>query len=74
LREEAPLTGFFRRNKRCYTLEEASVILAAGGFDGRFPADSQLWTQNDAKHAISALINLERLKRLKSFPWKNKIG
>jgi ATP-dependent DNA helicase RecQ len=64
LREEAPLTSFFRRNKRCYTLEEAAVILAA---------DSQAWTQNDAKHALSALLKLEKLNRLKSFPWKNKL-
>ncbi|MDR0662633.1 MAG: RecQ family ATP-dependent DNA helicase, partial [Spirochaetaceae bacterium] len=74
LREEAPLTGFFRRNKRCYTLEEASGILAAHGTGGHFPADSPSWTQNDAKRAVSALVKLERLKRLKFFPWKNKIG
>ncbi|MDR2098036.1 MAG: ATP-dependent DNA helicase RecQ, partial [Spirochaetaceae bacterium] len=70
LREEAALTGFFRRNRRCYTPEDASAILAAAANR----PDSVFWTQKDAKYAINSLVNLGRLKRFKFFPWKDRIG
>jgi ATP-dependent DNA helicase RecQ len=66
LREEAPLCGFFRRNRRAYTVEEASRVLAEDGRSAR-------WTENDAKHACLALLKTGRLKQFKHFPWKNKI-
>ncbi|MDR2796311.1 MAG: RecQ family ATP-dependent DNA helicase [Spirochaetaceae bacterium] len=68
LREEAPLAGFFRRNRRCYTLEEASGILAVADSSGL-----ALWTQAEAGRAVSSLIKMGRLKKMRFFPWKNKI-
>ncbi|MDR3356308.1 MAG: RecQ family ATP-dependent DNA helicase [Spirochaetaceae bacterium] len=70
LREEEPLAAFFRRNRRCYTLEEASVILASHGPGA---AASVLWTQAEANRAVSSLIKMGRLRRIGFFPWKNKI-
>jgi ATP-dependent DNA helicase RecQ len=66
LREDAPLCGFFRRNRRAYTVEEASGILAGDAYSAR-------WTENDAKRACLALLKMGRLKQFKRFPWKNKI-
>ena len=76
LREEAPLSAFFRRNRRCYTLEEASLVLAAALVsDGASPAGAgdAVWTQADAGRAVNYLIKMGRLRRMKFFPWKNKI-
>jgi ATP-dependent DNA helicase RecQ len=69
LREEAAIGGFFSRNKRAYTLEEASLILA-----GETGAENPLrWTQNDARRACLCLLKTGRLRQMKFFPWKNKI-
>ncbi|MDR2659757.1 MAG: RecQ family ATP-dependent DNA helicase [Spirochaetaceae bacterium] len=70
LREEGAISRFFRRNKRSYTLEEASAILAKEAVSGR----SAAWTQLEAKHAVSVLLKTGRLKQMRVFPWKNKIS
>ena len=72
LREEAPLSEFFRRNRRCYTLEEASLILAAAGGGAPHAVDT-LWTQAEAGLAVGALVKMGRLRKAKFFPWKSKI-
>jgi ATP-dependent DNA helicase RecQ len=69
LREEVAITSFFNRNKRSYTPDEASLILAG---EAALPA-SISWTQNEAKRAVTALVRLGRLKCTSFFPWKNKI-
>ncbi|MDR2343737.1 MAG: RecQ family ATP-dependent DNA helicase [Spirochaetaceae bacterium] len=77
LREEAPLLSFFHRNKRCYTLEEASGVLASvrgtGEDSARCGPESAIWTQAEASRAVSALIKMGRLKQTLFFPWKNKV-
>jgi ATP-dependent DNA helicase RecQ len=70
LREDAPITGFFSRNKRSYTPDEASRVLAGEAAS----LSSVSWSQNDAKCAVTALVRLGRLKCNGFFPWKNKIG
>jgi ATP-dependent DNA helicase RecQ len=68
-REERSLYGFFRRNRRCYTVNEAAAALAAA---------SEAWanslSEDEAKLAIKAMIRLGKLKVKKHFPWKGKIS
>jgi ATP-dependent DNA helicase RecQ len=65
LREEESVLGFFRRNRRVYTLEEAVPVLAA--------AESVRWSAEDVKAVIRRLVRTGALKRIKHFPWKNKL-
>jgi ATP-dependent DNA helicase RecQ len=65
LREEESVLGFFRRNRRVYTLEEAVPVLAA--------SESVRWSADDVKTVIRRLIRIGALKQIKHFPWKNKL-
>ncbi|MDR1249679.1 MAG: RecQ family ATP-dependent DNA helicase [Treponema sp.] len=65
LREEESVTGFFRKNRRAYTLEEAIPVLAG--------AEAPRWSDEDAKKTILQLLRMGRLRKLRRFPWKNKI-
>ncbi|MDR0409892.1 MAG: RecQ family zinc-binding domain-containing protein, partial [Spirochaetaceae bacterium] len=73
LREESAISGFFKRNRRAYTLEEASRVLVQAAE----AADSlrlSPWTKAEAELAVSVLLETGRLKRGKLFPWKDKIS
>jgi ATP-dependent DNA helicase RecQ len=65
LREEASLRDFFRRNRRSYTLREASGVLAA--------AETVRWTGEDAAAAVTALLRKGTLKEMKGPLWKGKL-
>ncbi|MDR2767252.1 MAG: RecQ family ATP-dependent DNA helicase [Treponema sp.] len=64
-REEASLLAFFRRNRRCYGINEAA----------RFLSESKLvrWREDEAKHAIRSLIAEGKLKQVNNIFWKGKI-
>ncbi|MDR1147181.1 MAG: RecQ family ATP-dependent DNA helicase [Spirochaetaceae bacterium] len=72
LREEAAISGFFRRNKRSYTLDEASNVLAKAA-EAKNNYRLSPWSPAEAKRAVSVLLDMGRLKRMRFFPWKNKI-
>jgi ATP-dependent DNA helicase RecQ len=65
LREEESVTGFFRKNRRVYTLEEAIPVLTGAG--------APRWSDGDAKTTVLQLLRMGRLKKLRHFPWKDKI-
>jgi ATP-dependent DNA helicase RecQ len=65
LREENALEDFFRRNRRSYTADEASKVLAR--------AENLNWTVEDSGEAIDFLIREGILRKIKHQPWKNKI-
>ncbi|MDR1308084.1 MAG: DEAD/DEAH box helicase [Treponema sp.] len=65
LREERSLTDFFRRNRRCYTLEEAAAILSG--------AETVRWSEDEAKEAVRWLLQKRALKKLEGPLWKHKI-
>ncbi|MDR0449641.1 MAG: RecQ family ATP-dependent DNA helicase [Treponema sp.] len=65
LREEASLAGFFRRNKRAYTIDEAAAVLSR--------AENIRWSGEEARRCISFLIGEGKLKKLGGIFWKNKI-
>jgi ATP-dependent DNA helicase RecQ len=65
LREESSLTDFFRRNKRCYTVNEAVRVLVK--------AENIRWSEEDAGHAIKHLIKQGKLRTLNSIFWRNKV-
>jgi ATP-dependent DNA helicase RecQ len=64
-REERSLVDFFRRNKRCYTLKEAIRILAE--------SKEILWSEEEAKLAVTSLVKTGKLTIKKQFPWKGTI-
>jgi ATP-dependent DNA helicase RecQ len=64
-REEASLLDFFRRNRRCYGIGEAARFLSE--------SEQVCWREDEAKHAIRALIAEGKLKRLDTVFWKGKI-
>jgi ATP-dependent DNA helicase RecQ len=64
-REEASLLDFFKRNKRRFTVDEASAILAQ--------CDTTRMSEDDARLAILYLIKSGKLKKHRRFPWKGKI-
>jgi ATP-dependent DNA helicase RecQ len=64
-REERSLVDFFRRNRRCYTLTEALRVLAG--------AKETSWSEEEAKHAVTALVKMGKLVIEKQFPWKGTI-
>ena len=65
LREEAALMEFFRKNNRCYTINEAAAILAQ--------AEKNRWSGEQADQAIRHLLKTGKLKTSHSILWKNKI-
>jgi ATP-dependent DNA helicase RecQ len=65
LREESSIMNFFRNNKRRFTSDEAVSILTA--------ASVIRWSKEDASEVIGYLLKKGKLKKLKYFPWKNKI-
>ena len=65
LREEAAVVNFFRRNKRRFTTDEAASVLAA--------SKTIRWSEEDASQVIGYMIKIGTLKKIKQFPWKNKI-
>ena len=65
LREENALEDFFRRNRRSYTISEASQVLAF--------AENIRWAEEDAKEAINHLLKTGKLRKLNNPLWKNKI-
>ncbi|MDR1637168.1 MAG: RecQ family ATP-dependent DNA helicase [Treponema sp.] len=65
LREEPSLTGFFRKNKRAYTLDEAADLLSR--------AENIRWSGEDVKRCIGFLIREGKLKKLPRIFWKNRI-
>ncbi|MCL2066513.1 MAG: RecQ family ATP-dependent DNA helicase [Treponema sp.] len=64
-REEASLKDFFHKNKRRYTAGEASLVLAE--------SETVRISEAQARQVIFGLVKEGRLKKLKYFPWKNKI-
>jgi ATP-dependent DNA helicase RecQ len=65
LREELSILDFFRKNKKRFTSDEAASVLAE--------SETVRWSEEDATQVISYLIKSGKLKRIKRFPWKNKI-
>ncbi|MCL2129866.1 MAG: RecQ family ATP-dependent DNA helicase [Treponema sp.] len=65
LREENPLIDFFARNRRSYTISEASGILAN--------AENIKWSEDEAGEAVNYLVKTGKIRRLKNPLWKNKI-
>jgi ATP-dependent DNA helicase RecQ len=65
LREERSLRDFFRRNRRCYTLEEAAAVLSG--------AETVHWSEDEAKEAVRGLLQKKALKKLEGPFWKHKI-
>jgi ATP-dependent DNA helicase RecQ len=65
LREEESILGFFRKNRRAYTQEEAIPILSGN--------TTIRWSEEDAKETIRWLLRTGKLKKIRRFPWKNKI-
>ena len=62
-REARSLSGFFRRNRRSYTLDQAVKVLAEAGS----------WSGDEARLAVQGMTAQGRLRTLKRFPWKGKI-
>ncbi|MCL2181769.1 MAG: RecQ family ATP-dependent DNA helicase [Treponema sp.] len=65
LREEESVVDFIRKNKRYFTQDQAASVLAESG--------TIRWSQEDASIVINYLIKSGKIKRLKYFPWKNKL-
>jgi ATP-dependent DNA helicase RecQ len=65
LREESGVLDFFRRNKRCYSMNAAANILAQ--------SKSHFWSEEDARRTINYLLSAGRLKKSKNFLWKGTI-
>jgi ATP-dependent DNA helicase RecQ len=65
-REAAALIPFFRRNRRRYTIAEASRVLSSGGA-------APLFSRNEAFEAVLGLLETGELKRLGGLFWKDKI-
>jgi ATP-dependent DNA helicase RecQ len=64
-REEASLTAFFRKNKRCFTLDEAAAVLSR--------AENIHWSMEETRQAIAWLIKTGKLKISRNIFWKNRI-
>jgi ATP-dependent DNA helicase RecQ len=65
LREETSVGDFFRRNKRCYTLNGAAGVLAQ--------AETALWSEDQAKQVINHLVKTGGLKKTRKFLWKGAL-
>jgi ATP-dependent DNA helicase RecQ len=66
LREESGVLGFFRRNRRCYSVNEAAGILAQ--------SKSHFWSEKDAKQAINHFLAVGRIRVSKNPLWKGTIS
>jgi len=66
LREETSVLDFFRRNKRCYTINEATRVLAQ--------AENFFWSEGEAKQVINHLIYSGGLARSKNVFWKGTVS
>jgi ATP-dependent DNA helicase RecQ len=65
-REERSLADFFRRNRRCYTLKEAAVVLAA--------SEQIRWSEEEAEMTLKHLIRMGKLKTLRNPLWKGTLS
>ena len=65
LREEHSLLDFFDRNRRSYTLGEASAILSR--------AENICWSEEDANNAINYLLLAGKIKKSKNPLWNKRI-
>jgi ATP-dependent DNA helicase RecQ len=65
LREAASVMRFFRRNKRCYTMNEAVPLLAE--------AENIRWTEEDAQAVVTHLLAEKKLLRRKNPLWRNTL-
>lgn len=65
LREEASLVDFFRKNKRCYTINEAAPLLAA--------AENIRWSEEEARQAVVHLVKTGKIKKSRNILWKHKL-
>jgi ATP-dependent DNA helicase RecQ len=65
IREEESVLGFFHRNRRAYTQEEAIPLLSGN--------TAIRWSGEDVKGTIQRLLRTGQLKKIRHFPWKNKI-
>ncbi|GMO38886.1 MAG: RecQ family ATP-dependent DNA helicase [Termitinemataceae bacterium] len=65
MREEKTIINFFAKNKRSYTDSESAKILEHNS--------DISWSEKDAKHAVNLMIKTQKLRRCKSYFWKNKI-
>jgi ATP-dependent DNA helicase RecQ len=63
---ETPLLDFFKRNRRCYTITQAAVILAE--------SQHYSWSTDEVKQAIQEFISMKQLKVSKNILWKNKLS
>ena len=66
LREENSIADFFRRNRRSYTLEKASFILAG--------SPVVQWSKEEARKALEILIKKGILTQSKNPFWKGKLS
>jgi len=64
-REELSLLDFFRKNKRCYTINQAASVLAK--------ADGFVWSEAEIKLAVNHLIDRGKLKKSKNIFWKGMV-
>jgi ATP-dependent DNA helicase RecQ len=62
-REARSLSGFFCRNRRRYTLDQAVKVLTEAGS----------WSGDEARLAVQRMTAQGRLRTLGYFPWKGKI-
>jgi ATP-dependent DNA helicase RecQ len=62
LREEASMAGFFRRNRRAYTVNEAAGVLER--------AENIRWSGEDAGRCVARLLKDGKLKKPKNILWK----
>jgi ATP-dependent DNA helicase RecQ len=65
LREESGVIGFFRKNKRRFTLHEAVRLLSL--------SENIRWSAEEAEEAVRHLIGTGALRKSRNFFWKNKI-
>jgi len=65
LYEEPSVMEFFRRYKRCFTIEQAASVLAAG--------KTIRWSEEEASRVLGHLLKSKKLRRLRLFPWKDKL-
>jgi len=66
LREETSVLNFFRRNRRCYSLNAASGKLAQ--------SENHFWSEKEAKQVINHLLAVGKLKESKNPLWKGTIS
>jgi len=65
LREESSIESFFRRNKRCYTTNEASSVLAQ--------SKTLRWSEKEAKLVIDHLMRNGKLRKSGKMLWKGAL-